>query len=83
MDATSNVYGTQNGEGAHRRGSVFKLTHSTTGWSYASLYDFTGARQTAVANGSLVLDAEGNIYGMTTYGGTSDCYCGVIFKIAP
>ncbi len=83
MDAAGNVYGTQNGEGAHGRGSVFKLTHSTTGWSYASLYDFTAQADGGWPTGSLVLDAEGNIYGMTTYGGTSGCYCGVIFKIAP
>ncbi|MGA8879090.1 MAG: choice-of-anchor tandem repeat GloVer-containing protein [Candidatus Korobacteraceae bacterium] len=85
FDANGNLYGTTYGGGSHDRGNVFKLTPSGDGWTYQDLYDFTGGSDGGTPEGKLVVDANGNLYGTTSYGGSSDCNggCGVIFEITP
>ena len=64
-------------------GNVFKL--SSAG-QITNLYSFTGSNgDGAWPNSNLTLDAQGNLYGATSYGGSPDCYlgCGVIFKVSP
>jgi hypothetical protein len=88
MDAAGNLYGTTYSDGAYGWGSVFKLTSSIGGWTYSDLYDFTGQEDGKWPVGTLVLDANGNVYG-TTYGGgnifgcSGDFGCGVVFEITP
>ena len=87
MDAAGNLYGTSN-NGALGFGNVFKLTPSNGGWVYTSLYDFTGGSDGRYpASASVLIDANGNLYGTASKGGlTSACSgvgCGVIWKIAP
>ena len=81
MDAAGNLYGTTNAGGAYGVGSVFKLTPSNGGWTYTSLHDFTGP-EGQFPESSVVLDANGNLYG-TTYGGGTNGYGGVVFEITP
>lgn len=87
MDAAGNLYGTTYAIGAHEYGNVFKLSPLNGGWIYTSLYDFTGGTDGGYPRGNLVLDANGNLYGTVTYGGTGGpaCspYCGVVFEITP
>ncbi len=87
MDSAGNLYGTTLKQGAHSLGNVFKLTPSSGGWSYTSLYDFTGVADGAYPTGVLVMDAGGNLYGTTNEGGnvTQDCQygCGLVFEITP
>jgi uncharacterized repeat protein (TIGR03803 family) len=66
-------------------GNVFKLTPSAGGWIYQSLYDFSGGSNGSTPEGKLTVDANGNLYGATFYGGTVNCNggCGVIFEITP
>src|SRR5262249_42628630 len=45
------------------------------------LYSFTGLGDGAVPTDGLFLDAQGNLYGVTSAGGDSDM--GTVFKIAP
>jgi uncharacterized repeat protein (TIGR03803 family) len=77
-DSAGNFYGTTAVGGARNLGTVFELSPSGGGWSYAILYSFTdqGAPQDA-----LVMDAAGNLYG-TTYGSASGEY-GSVFKLSP
>lgn len=90
MDAAGNLYGTAYGDGAFGYGSVFKLTRTDGGWIYTDIHNF-GGRGThaggAVPNGSVLLDANGNLYGTTVYGGTGgNCGsqgCGVVWEITP
>jgi len=91
MDSGGNLYGTTRADGAFGKGSVFKLTPSGgSGWTYATLYDFTGGADGANPRASLVMDASGNLYGTTYAGGTvgSQCdhtqgsQCGVVFEIS-
>ncbi len=91
MDAAGSLYGTTKADGTYGYGNVFKLTRSNGSWTYTSLYDFTGASDGANPYSSLVLDAQGNLYGTTYTGGQSgeDCLlnetytCGVVFEITP
>jgi len=67
-------------------GTVFKLAADGT---YTVLHSFAGSPDGAEPNGGLVLDADGNLYGTTSSGGTgtgNDCSylgCGTVFKLAP
>jgi len=80
MDASGNLYGTTSGDGSLLSGSVFKLTRSNGAWSYRSLHDFTGGADGGTPYSSLVLDADGNLYGTASAGGAYGE--GVIFKIS-
>jgi hypothetical protein len=86
-DAAGNLYGATLTAGAYGQGNVFKLTPSNGGWTYTDLYDFTGHDDGGQPYGSLVLDANGNIYGTTYAGGNFECQgdfgCGVVFEITP
>jgi hypothetical protein len=64
---------------------VFKLSQSGGTWSYQELHRFTGGNGGDNPNGSLLIDAGGNIYGTTFYGGTGSCFqgCGVVWEITP
>jgi uncharacterized repeat protein (TIGR03803 family) len=42
-------------------GTVFRLSHASSGWSESVLHNFTGSD--ANPNGSFVFDARGNLYG--------------------
>lgn len=84
VDAAGNLYGTTVGDGAYQQGNVFKLTPSGNSWIYTDLHDFTGGLDGGFPSGTLVLDANGNIYGTANVGGSgSNCEfgCGVIFEI--
>ena len=74
MDAAGNLYGTTyNGGGSSNCnlgcGTVFKLTHSNGSWTYTLLHAFTGA-EGSLPWGGVALDANGNLYGTTTTGGS-------------
>jgi len=86
MDAAGNLYGTTRSTGAYGHGAVFKLTPTETGWTYTSLHDFTGGADGGWPKSSLIFDANGNIYGTASVGGTGQCDiwgCGVVFEITP
>ena len=66
-DALGNVYGTTDVGGVNGQGNVFKLTCC---WNYTDLHDFAGGPNDGIQpEASPVVDAHGNIYGTTQYGG--------------
>ncbi len=81
MDASGNLYGTTLGDGRYGFGSVFKLTPSSSGWTYTSLHDFTGGHDGGSPLCALAFDSSGNLYGTASIGGTKGL--GVVFQIAP
>ena len=90
MDSAGNLYGTTWGGGAYSWGTVFKLSPSGSGWTYTDLYDFTGGSDGAHPVSNVVIDAQGNLYGTTSYGGSGPCTsmyygngCGVVWEITP
>ncbi len=80
MDGAGNLYGTTVCDGAHGKGSVFRLTPSNNGWTYTSLHDFTGGNDGANPSSNVVFDASGNLYG-TNLGGSLGY--GVVWEITP
>jgi uncharacterized repeat protein (TIGR03803 family) len=77
-DSLGNVYGTEESLGAGH-GSVFKLSCC---WTYTDLHDFTGSpNDGANPTAGPVVDAQGNIYGTTAFGGTYGF--GTVWKISP
>ena len=85
MDAAGNLYGTTVAGGAYGYGSAFKLTPSNGGWTYTSLHDFTGGSDGSYIATNLIMDANGNLYGVAGGGGSQSCFegCGVVFEITP
>jgi len=81
MDAAGNLYGTTVGDGAYGEGNVFELSPSNGGWTYTSLYDFTGGSDGGAPYGQVTLDASGNLYGTATIGGANNA--GVVWEITP
>jgi uncharacterized repeat protein (TIGR03803 family) len=88
-DAEGNLYGTTAYGGLVNGsycpvgcGTVFKL--SSTG-TKTTLYSFTGNADGGDPQGSLLLDAQGNLYGTTVGGGTfgpgCGSGCGTVFKV--
>jgi len=79
-DAQGNLYGMTRG-GTYGFGTVFKLD---TSGQETVLYSFTGTPDGAVDNSEtppngVVLDAQGNLYGTTQYGGANNF--GTVFKV--
>ena len=81
LDGSGNLYGTTS-IGALGYGTVFKLE---VAGNLTTLHSFTNLPpEGANPVSSLVLDAAGNLYGTTAWGGSSGCGgsgCGTIFKI--
>jgi len=90
MDAAQNLYGTTSLGGYYDKicdgscGTVFELTPGTDGkWSYKVLHEFH-ASDGYFPSTSLILDAAGNLFGTTPYGGTCGGNgCGVVFELVP
>lgn len=83
MDASGNLYGTTAGGGCCG-GVTFQLARSEDGhWKEAILCEFPGGEDGEEPGAGVVMDAAGNLYGTTMYGGDPDCDCGVVYKLAP
>jgi len=79
MDKRGNLYGTRTGGGSAGAGTVFKLD---TSGDEMVLHSFAGAPgDGAYPIKGLVMDKQGNLYGVTLYGGSSGF--GVVFKLNP
>jgi uncharacterized repeat protein (TIGR03803 family) len=78
LDGSGYLYGTTEYGGAGDSGTVFKM--KTDGTGFQILHSFS----TSVGDGlrpwaSLTLDASGNLYGTTTYGGSNNA--GTVFQV--
>lgn len=80
LDNEGNLYGTTTTGGSFDRGSVFELSHSSSGWTESVLYSFNGADGWSPAS-SLIFDQEGNLYGTTEQGGVYNA--GIVFQLTP
>jgi hypothetical protein len=60
-------------------GTIFRLIHSDSAWTEAPSFRFNKADGELPANSGLIKDAAGNLYGITSLGGSSNL--GVVFKI--
>jgi len=73
FDSAGNLYGTNFGsytEGGTTHGGVaFELSHASGNWTFTPLYTFDQTRETVPPSSPLTIDAAGNLYGVTYYGG--------------
>ena len=102
FDKKGNLYGATTGGGSascapigNECGTVFELTPPTqkgAPWTETLIYQFQGegSKDGSVPTGGVIFDAKGNLYGVTAYGGTGDCFllgvkggCGTVYKLSP
>jgi uncharacterized repeat protein (TIGR03803 family) len=77
LDPSGNLYGTTQLGGANGDGTVFELAHGSG--TITTLASFNGANGFGPL-ADLIMDASGNLYGTTSYGGTA--HEGTVFKLA-
>ena len=94
FNASGNVYGAKFNGGLQNSGVcnfgdcgyVYKLTHTGDSWSESDVYKFTGNSDGFGPSG-LTLRPDGSLYGVTIYGGDSNCLpplgCGTVFHLTP
>src|ERR1700761_3999687 len=84
-DDQGNLYGTFSANGQNfQGGGVYKLALVSGKWTYTMLYGFcaqTGCADGSFPRGSLIRDVNGNLYGVTEFGGVHDN--GVVFELQP
>lgn len=85
FDKNGNLYGTTTGGGTHECfgvggcGTIYKLTRGPHGrWKDRILYDFVGGKFGHNPGAGVAVDAAGNLYGGTIYGGMG---CGVLYEL--
>jgi uncharacterized repeat protein (TIGR03803 family) len=93
LDKQGNLYGATTGGGP--AGTVFQLSppaQKGDPWTETLIYEFQGERSQdgSEPNGGLIMDAAGNLYGVTAYGGTGNCKllgnlygCGTVYELSP
>ena len=70
IDAAGNLYGTTQRGGAYAYGVVFELSPRKGGaWTEKILHSFGNGLDGEVPVAGLIMDAAGNLYGTTQYGG--------------
>ncbi len=91
FDQAGNIYGTMNGGYNGSPGTAYEVSQSGGQWSASVLHTFIGGANDGWApQSSLILDAAGNLYGTTAFGGADQSCdidgiagCGTIFELTP
>jgi uncharacterized repeat protein (TIGR03803 family) len=83
IDGSGNLYGTTANGGTETVGTVFELAPKADGvWTEKILHTFSNnQRDGRLPFAGLVIDAAGNLYGMTEYGGAQSA--GTVFEVTP
>ncbi|MGA9904246.1 MAG: choice-of-anchor tandem repeat GloVer-containing protein [Terriglobales bacterium] len=83
FDRKGSLYGTTPFGGAFGYGTVFKLASEGEGksWKQSVLFSFCGGNDGANPISGLVMDAMGNVYGVTQWGGEQNT--GTVFELSP
>jgi uncharacterized repeat protein (TIGR03803 family) len=79
LDSAGNLYGSTYYGGTNNDGTVFKISPTGT---ETVLHSFAGGATDGMnAQGGLVMDGAGNLYGTTNYGGANQI--GTVYQITP
>ena len=83
QDKQGNFYATTFGGGIKQWGTVYKIGPKG---KETVLHSFVGGGDGTTPTSGLIMDAEGNLYGTTYWGGSSNCFdgngCGVVYKLS-
>lgn len=87
LDQAGNVYGATAAGGSFNEGTIFELVHVSNGiWKERILHNFKNLSAGISPVGSPAFDSVGNLYGLTSEGGTNGCIragCGTAFELSP
>ena len=78
------LYGITSNGGAHRRGTVFRLTpgaNPSAPWVETVLYSFNAGGDAAFPSSELILDKNGNLFGTALLGGSHNM--GAVYEVSP
>jgi uncharacterized repeat protein (TIGR03803 family) len=93
FDKQGNLFGATTGGGP--AGTAFQLrppAQRGDPWTETLIYQFQGesSKDGSEPSGGLIMDAAGNLYGVTAYGGTGNCKllgslygCGTVYELSP
>jgi hypothetical protein len=82
FDNAGNLYGTTILGGTSQFGVVFGLTPARTGtWTEVPIYNFLGGEEGSDPVAGLILDANGNLYGVAPGGPGPEL--GIVFEVSP
>jgi uncharacterized repeat protein (TIGR03803 family) len=83
QDKLGNFYSTTYAGGIKQWGTVYKIDPKG---KETVLHSFVGGKDGTTPTSGLIMDAEGNLYGTTHLGGSSNCFdgtgCGVVYKMS-
>src|ERR1700722_9437631 len=78
FDDAGNFYGTTLLGGAYGNGTVYEITPAGV---ESVIYSFTGGHDAVNPAAGVTLDAKGNLYGTTSFGGTNGV--GAVYELSP
>ncbi len=79
FDSAGNLYGVTDRGGSTNVGTVFELTHTSSGWAKSTIHSFID--QDGAGPTGLAWDAAGNLYGSCQAGGIENG--GTVYQLAP
>lgn len=80
LDPSGNFYGTTSLGGAYGNGTVFEGKRSGLTWTESTIYSFTGGDDGASPPAGVTLDAHGNLFGTSSFGGVNGV--GVVYELS-
>ena len=80
IDKAGNLYGTTL-YGAAGYGTVYKLSHSGSGWVLSTLYTFQGGNDGGYSQARVIFGPDSGLYGTTSAGGSLGN--GTVFELRP
>ena len=80
LDSAGNLYGARTNTPSGG-GEAFELMNSGGSWNYVAQHEFSGGSQGSTPYGSVVMDANGKLYGTSSGGGAHNF--GMVYAITP